>query len=65
MYCRRDTEDKIPNVRVPFGRKFIFYNTYRNNPKYRVRYAFANSVDPDQTPQNAASDQGLHCLPYI
>ena len=23
----------------------------------------ANTVDPDQTPQNAASDQGLHCLP--
>ena len=23
---------------------------------------FANSADPDQTPQNAASDQGLHCL---
>ena len=22
----------------------------------------ANSVDPDQTLQNAASDQGLHCL---
>ena len=22
----------------------------------------ANSVDPDQMPQNAASDQGLHCL---
>ena len=22
----------------------------------------ANSVDPDQTPQSAASDQGLHCL---
>ena len=22
----------------------------------------ANSVDPDQTPQNAASDQGLHGL---
>ena len=21
----------------------------------------ANSVDPDQTPQNAASDKGLHC----
>ena len=21
-----------------------------------------NSVDPDQTPQNAASDLGLHCL---
>ena len=24
---------------------------------------FANSGDPDQTPQNAASDQGLYCLP--
>ena len=23
----------------------------------------ANSVDPDQTPRPAASDQGLHCLP--
>ena len=23
----------------------------------------ANSVDLDQTPQNAASDLGLHCLP--
>ena len=22
----------------------------------------ANNVDPDQMPQNAASDQGLHCL---
>ena len=22
----------------------------------------ANSADPDQTSQNAASDQGLHCL---
>ena len=23
----------------------------------------ANSVDPDQTPHSAASDQELHCLP--
>ena len=22
-----------------------------------------SSVHPDQTPENAASDQGLHCLP--
>ena len=28
-------------------------------------YIWANSVDPDQMPQNAASDQGLHCLPLI
>ena len=26
---------------------------------------FANSGDPDQTPQNAASDLSLHCLPNI
>ena len=25
----------------------------------------ANSADPDQMLQNAASDQGLHCLPPI
>ena len=24
---------------------------------------FANSGDPDQTPDSAASDLGLHCLP--
>ena len=35
---------------------------YRNNPKYLNRQAFANSVDPDQMPQNVASDQDLHCL---
>ena len=25
-------------------------------------WTLANSADPDQTPQNAASDQVLHCL---
>ena len=30
-----------------------------------VRQAWANKVDPDQMPQNAAYDQGLHCLPLI
>ena len=24
--------------------------------------SYANSVDPDQTPRLAASDQGMHCL---
>ena len=37
----------------------IYYCTYST---YSDRQAWANSVDPDQTPQNAASDQGLHCL---
>ena len=27
-----------------------------------IKGTLANNVDPDQTPQNAASDQGLHCL---
>ena len=36
---------------------------YCNNPKYWDRHACAKSVDPDQMPQNVASDQGLHYLP--
>ena len=46
----------------------FFYHmktVYRNNPKYWDRQVLANSVDPDQMPQNAASDQGLHNLPLI
>ena len=41
---------------------------YCNNPKYWDRQAYANSVDQDQkqgNQGNAASDQGLHCLPII
>ena len=31
-----------------------------------AHFSFTNSVGPDQTPQHAASDQGLPCLPmYI
>ena len=39
---------------------------YRNDPKFSVRYAWANSVDPDQTAPlgEEQSDQGLHCLPF-
>ena len=32
---------------------------------YSDRQAWANSVDTDETPQNAASHQGLHYLPLI
>ena len=38
---------------------------YSNNPKYWDRQAWANSVDPDQMPHSAASDQGLHFLPLV
>ena len=41
----------------------IAHDTH-NNPNGTDR-AFASCVDPDQMPQNTASDQGLHCLPYI
>ena len=39
--------------------------TYHIYPKYLDKQAWTNSVDPDQRLQNAASDQGLHCLPFI
>ena len=32
---------------------------------YSDRQAWANSVDPDEMLQNAASHQGLHCLSHI
>ena len=32
---------------------------------YSNRQAWANSIDQDETPQNAASHLGLHCLPLI
>ena len=38
---------------------------YHSNSKYWDRQAFANSVDPDEMLQNAASHLGLYCLPYI
>ena len=38
---------------------------YRNNSKYWERQARANSIDQDQTPRDAASDQGLHSLPLV
>ena len=32
---------------------------------YSDGQAWANSVDPDEMPQNVASDQGPHFLPLI
>ena len=32
---------------------------------YSDRYVWANSIDPDETPQNAAFHQGLHRLSLI
>ena len=38
----------------------VINSNYRNGPKFSDKQVWANSVDPDQT----ASDQGLHCLPF-
>ena len=38
---------------------------YRISHMYSDRQAWANSIDPDETPQNAASHLGLHCLPLM
>ena len=47
------------------GGRGSFYHTSitRTYSKYSGRQVCANCLDPNQTPQNAASDQGLHCLP--
>ena len=37
---------------------------YHHKPKYWDTRGMS-SVDPDQMPQNEASDQGLYCLPLI
>ena len=37
-----------------------YYHIY---PKYSDRHTWADREEPDQMLQNAASDQGLHCLP--
>ena len=37
-----------------------YISTYSTFPN---RLALANNVDPDQTPQNTASDQCIQCLP--
>ena len=36
------------------------FNPYK--PSVFFGGTYTNSADPDQTPQNAVSDQGLHCL---
>ena len=40
--------------------QIISFNLYM--PSVLKQRTLASGVDPDQTPQNAASDQGIHCL---
>ena len=53
------------------AKKYIVYHSLLHrfgfciNHKYLDKQVWANSVNPDQMPQNVASDQGLHCLPLV
>ena len=46
-----------------FPIKGVSGSFYYNHLLIEIPVLSANSVGPDQTPQNAASDLGLHCLP--
>ena len=48
----------IKKSRSSFSTKHCVYS------KYSDKQALAISVDQYQTPQNGASDLGLHCLPH-
>ena len=41
---------------------FLFFFLFLLPCFIEISEHYANSVDPDQTPLSAASDQGLHCL---
>ena len=52
--------ENFPSIQVITNK-----STYSIYHMYSDRQAWANSIDPDETPQNAASHLGLHCLPLI
>ena len=41
------------------NRNIIIETIYAKHP---IKGTLTNSIDPDQMPQNAASDQGQYCL---
>ena len=56
-------QNKIFSLKIK--RKKRLSEWCRKDSKYWDRQAFANSVNLDHMPHSVASDQGLHCLPYI
>ena len=43
-------------------KQYVCSHTEKKKKKTFMPSVLANSIDPDQTPQNEATDQGLHCL---
>ena len=57
----------IRNIRTPLLLAILFRQSVKISillpvDVYKTAGWVASSVDPDQMPQNAASDLGLHCL---
>ena len=62
---KHSTTEPLRSLGVKFvSREYIFLPQIFRSLKLSVLFCetSANSADPDQTPQNATSDQGLHCL---
>ena len=59
---RKNVPKTANNIPILF---FFRFKMYRIRPKNLDRQEEANTVDPDQTQQNTASDQGLHYLSFI
>ena len=49
----------MPYLMTSFNESYRIYHMSLDRP------AWASSIDPDETPQKAASHLGLHCLPLI
>ena len=68
FYSKFKRKTKSVNKQNIQGFSFSFerlLTDYRIYHMYSDRQACANSIDPDETPQNVASHLGLHCLPLI
>ena len=51
-----------PYLRTMFILKFEIVHSITSCCVLNIAVCMANSVDPDQMPHSAASDQGLHCF---
>ena len=63
--CMRLRHVCINNPGYLSNKRQIYFHYYSIYRMYSDRQAWANSVNPDVTQQNTASNLGLHCLPLI
>ena len=53
------------NIKIKILYAAVLISTISINPLKTGDHLTVNSADPDQTLQNAVSDQGLHCLQIV